>query len=172
MAEVRETVVVGILMGSDSDLAVMEKAAETLAGFGVAHEVRVLSAHRSPRRTADYATSAAARGLKVIIAGAGGAAHLAGVVAAHTTLPVVAVPLNATPLGGLDALLASVQMPTGIPVATVAVGGAANAALLAVAILALGDEALAARLVEHRRGLDAKAAAADEKVQRALASKA
>jgi phosphoribosylaminoimidazole carboxylase PurE protein len=172
MGQSNASVAVGILMGSDSDLAVMEKAAQVLAEFGVGHEVRVLSAHRSPERTREYATAAAARGLKVIIAGAGGAAHLAGVVAAHTTLPVVAVPLNATPLGGLDALLASVQMPTGIPVATVAVGGAANAALLAVAILALGDAALAAKLAEHRRGLDVKAAAADEKVQRALAGRA
>ncbi|MCK6553129.1 5-(carboxyamino)imidazole ribonucleotide mutase [Candidatus Binatia bacterium] len=140
--------IVGILMGSDSDWAVMSAAAERLRALDVPHEVMVLSAHRSPQRTAEYATGARARGLRVIIAGAGMAAHLAGVVAAHTTLPVIGVPLDAGSLAGLDALLATVQMPPGIPVATVAIGkaGADNAAILAAQILALSDAALAARL--------------------------
>jgi len=139
---------VGILMGSDSDWVVMSAAADRLRALGVGHEVTVLSAHRSPQRTAEYATSARARGLQVIIAGAGMAAHLAGVVAAHTTLPVIGVPLDAGSLSGLDALLATVQMPPGIPVATVAIGkaGADNAGILAAQILALGDAELAARL--------------------------
>lgn len=139
---------VGILMGSDTDWAVMSAAATRLQGLGIPHEVTVVSAHRSPQRTAEYATTARARGLQVIIAGAGMAAHLAGVVAAHTTLPVIGVPLEASSLSGLDALLATVQMPPGIPVATVAIGkaGADNAAILAAQILALSDPDLAARL--------------------------
>ncbi len=139
---------VGILMGSDSDWPVMRAAPETLARFGVASEYRVASAHRSPARATEYATPAAERGLEVIIAAAGGAAHLAGVVAAHTRLPVLGVPLTGWALDGLDALLATVQMPKGVPVGTLAIGkaGAINAAILAVRILALSrpelDEAL------------------------------
>lgn len=146
---------VGILMGSDSDWTVMSAAADRLRALGVAHEVTVLSAHRSPQRTAEYAAEARRRGLQVIIAGAGMAAHLAGVVAAHTTLPVIGVPLDAGTLGGLDALLATVQMPPGIPVATVAIGkaGADNAAILAAQILALADAELAARLDALKRSL-------------------
>jgi 5-(carboxyamino)imidazole ribonucleotide mutase len=152
---------VGILMGSDSDLAVMRAAVEVLAGFEIPHEVRILSAHRSPERAAEYARTAAERGLKVIVAGAGMAAHLAGVMAAHTALPVIGVPLQApaSGLAGADALYATVQMPPGIPVATVAINGAANAGHLAARILALGDPALAERLAAYRRGLDEGVAA-------------
>ena len=147
------TTKVAVLMGSDSDLPVMREAVEMLRRFEVPCEVRVLSAHRSPEATAEFARSARERGLACIIAGAGGAAHLAGVVAAHTTLPVIGVPLVANDLGGLDALLATVQMPAGIPVATVAIGkaGARNAALLAVEILALSDDDLRTRLDEYRK---------------------
>jgi len=129
---------VGVMMGSRSDWDVMRSASETLAKFGVAHENRVLSAHRSPKLTAEYASSAEERGLEVIIAAAGGAAHLAGVVAAHTILPVLGVPMESASLKGLDSLLSTVQMPGGIPVGTLAIGkpGAINAAMLAIAILA------------------------------------
>jgi phosphoribosylaminoimidazole carboxylase PurE protein len=139
---------VSIVMGSDSDLDIMREAAKALEDFGVGYEIDVTSAHRSPDRTADYARKAAARGIRVIIAGAGGAAHLAGVIAAHTTLPVIGVPIPSTPLNGMDSLLATVQMPAGIPVATVAIGkaGATNAGILAVQILALSNELLAKKL--------------------------
>lgn len=139
---------VGILMGSKNDYAVMAEAVKIFAELGVACEARVLSAHRTPDETLAYAASAAERGLRVLIAGAGGAAHLAGVVAAKTLLPVLAVPIDSSALQGLDALLAMVQMPKGIPVATFAIGkaGAANAALFAVAMLALGDRELGGRL--------------------------
>ena len=145
--------VVGIVMGSKSDYAQMAAAVEILDQLEVAHEVKVLSAHRNPEHTARYADQAAARGLKVLIAGAGGAAHLAGALAARTLLPVIGVPIESAPLGGLDALLSTVQMPRGVPVATVAIGkaGASNAALLAAAILALGDAGLAKRLEQRRR---------------------
>ncbi len=144
---------VAVLMGSDSDLPVMREAVDMLRRFEVPCEAQVLSAHRSPDATVEFARSAREQGFACIIAGAGGAAHLAGVVAAHTTLPVIGVPLVAGELGGLDALLATVQMPAGIPVATVAIGkaGARNAALLAVEILALSDEALRARLDDYRK---------------------
>jgi 5-(carboxyamino)imidazole ribonucleotide mutase len=141
---------VGILMGSRSDMPVMEKASALLTDLGVHHEVRVMSAHRTPSLVADYATDAAERGLQVIVAAAGGAAHLAGVVAAHTLLPVVGVPIATQVAGGLDSLLSTVQMPRGVPVATVSVGGAENAALLAAEILALSDEVVRARLVAFR----------------------
>jgi 5-(carboxyamino)imidazole ribonucleotide mutase len=137
-------------MGSRSDMPVMEKAAAILDELGVPSETRVMSAHRTPALVADYAAGAAGRGLRVIIAGAGGAAHLAGVVAGQTLLPVIGVPIPTQIAGGLDSLLSIVQMPRGIPVATVAVGGAENAALLAAEILALGDPALGARLAGYR----------------------
>lgn len=139
---------VGILMGSDSDWEVMSAAAKRLDSFGIACEVMVTSAHRAPQKTAEYAATAEKRGLQVVIAGAGVAAHLAGVVAAHTTLPVIGVPLESGTLLGIDALLSTVQMPPGVPVATVAIGvaGADNAAILAAQILALSDRALAARM--------------------------
>jgi phosphoribosylamine--glycine ligase len=145
--------VVGIVMGSDSDLPVMKAAADFLDRMGVAYEMTVASAHRTPERAAQWAKTARERGLRIIIAGAGMAAHLAGVIAAHTDLPVIGVPLDASPLQGMDALLATVQMPPGIPVATMAIGkaGSKNAGVLAVRILALNDPGLVARLVEFRQ---------------------
>jgi 5-(carboxyamino)imidazole ribonucleotide mutase len=156
---------VAILMGSASDLPAMQPAADVLAELGVACEVRVMSAHRTPARAAEYASGASARGVKVLICGAGGAAHLAGVVAAHTLLPVIGVPLNRS-LGGLDSLYATVQMPAGVPVATVAIDGAANAALLAAQILALSDAELAARLAARRAEQERKVIAADDEIVR------
>ena len=146
---------VSIVMGSDSDLEVMREAAKALEEFGIAYEIDVTSAHRSPERTAEYARKAAARGIRVIIAGAGGAAHLAGVIAAHTTLPVIGVPIPSTSLNGLDSLLATVQMPAGIPVATVAIGepGATNAGILAAQILGLSRTAVAKKLDAHKEKL-------------------
>jgi len=143
---------VGIVMGSDSDLGVMEAAVDMFKKFDIPCDITVASAHRSPARAMDYATGAAGRGMKVIIAGAGHAAHLAGVLAAHTTLPVIGVPIDSSCLQGLDALLSTVQMPPGIPVATVSIGksGAKNAAILAAQILALGDPALAERLAAFK----------------------
>lgn len=142
-----------IVIGSDSDWPIMKPAVETLKKFGVEAEVTVASAHRTPAKVEELATTAPARGVRVFIAAAGGAAHLAGVVASHTTLPVIGVPVNATPLNGMDALLATVQMPSGIPVAAMAINGAKNAALFAVQILALADETLAKKLKEHRANL-------------------
>ena len=143
---------VAVIMGSKSDWDTMRHAAETLEKFGVAHQCRVLSAHRTPAATAEYVSGAEARGMKVIIAAAGGAAHLAGVCAAHTVLPVLGVPIESASLKGLDSLLATVQMPGGIPVGTLAIGkpGAINAALLAVAILANGDPGLREKLSAYR----------------------
>ena len=147
---------VGILMGSASDLPIVRKAIDTLVSFGVPHEVHVYSAHRTPKEAAEFTKNAKANGFGVIIAAAGMAAHLAGAVAANTTLPVIGIPCKSTNLDGMDALLATVQMPSGIPVATVAIDGATNAALLAIEILALSDDALAARL-EEKRAADAAA---------------
>jgi 5-(carboxyamino)imidazole ribonucleotide mutase len=144
---------VGILMGSDSDWPTMKGAADACAEFGVAHEVKVISAHRTPQDLARYATSAHGRGLRVIIAGAGGAAHLPGVTAAMTTLPVIGVPINTKALKGLDSLLSIVQMPSGIPVATVAIDGARNAGLLAVQILAVGNSSLQKKLIAFKQRL-------------------
>jgi phosphoribosylaminoimidazole carboxylase PurE protein len=146
---------VSIVMASDSDLEIMRQAAAALEDFGIPYEIDVTSAHRSPDRTAAFARNAARRGIRVIIAGAGGAAHLAGVIAAHTTLPVIGVPIPSTSLNGLDSLLATVQMPAGIPVATVAIGkaGATNAGILAAQILALSSEALAEALEAHKKKL-------------------
>lgn len=161
---------VAILMGSDSDWEVMSAAAERLDGFGIACDVQVMSAHRTPGRVTQYVSEARNRGLKVFIVGAGAAAHLAGVVAAHTTLPVIGVPLAATGLNGLDALLSTVQMPAGVPVATVAIGksGAENAAILAAQILAVGDSELSAKLVNFKlnlaRQVEEKNAALQEKI--------
>jgi phosphoribosylaminoimidazole carboxylase PurE protein len=146
---------VGILMGSDSDLPVMEDAFAVLDAYEVPYEVKILSAHRSPEATSQYAASAARRGIRVLIAGAGWAAHLAGVVASETILPVIGVPIDSSPLKGLDSLLATVQMPPGIPVATMAIGkgGARNAALFAIQILALQDSGLAERLNANKAGM-------------------
>src|ERR1700690_2268442 len=146
---------VSIVMGSDSDLEIMREAAQAREDFGIAYEIDVTSAHRSPDRTADYARKAASRGIRVIIAGAGGAAHLAGVIAAHTTLPVIGVPIPSSSLNGMDSLLATVQMPAGIPVATVAIGkpGATNAGILAAQMIALGDASVAKKLEAHKEKL-------------------
>ncbi|MGP8094898.1 MAG: 5-(carboxyamino)imidazole ribonucleotide mutase [Candidatus Sulfotelmatobacter sp.] len=146
---------VSIVMGSDSDLEIMREAAKALEDFGIVYEIDVSSAHRSPERTAEYARKAAGRGIRVIIAGAGGAAHLAGVIAAHTSLPVIGVPIPSTALNGLDSLLATVQMPAGIPVATVAIGkpGAANAGILAAQILGLSSAAVEKKLHAHKEKL-------------------
>lgn len=142
---------VGIVMGSASDLPIVKKAIDTLVSLDVPYEVHVYSAHRTPDEASDFSSSAKDRGFGVLIAAAGMAAHLAGVVASRTTLPVIGIPCKSSNLDGLDALLATVQMPTGIPVATVAIDGAANAALLAAEILALSDEALAKKLEDKRR---------------------
>lgn len=144
---------VGILMGSKSDVEVMQEVARVLEQFGVPYEMQVASAHRAPERTAQYAATAEERGLQVIIAGAGVAAHLAGVVASHTILPVIGIPIDSSPLKGLDSLLSTVQMPPGIPVATVSIGkaGARNAALLAVEIMARSDPVLVRKLKDYRR---------------------
>jgi len=141
---------IGILMGSDSDLSVMRETAEILKEFGVAFEITVCSAHRTPDRAHKYAITAIDRGLKVIIAGAGGAAHLAGVLASFTTLPVIGVPINSK-LKGIDSLLSTMQMPPGIPVATVAIDGAKNAGLLALQILAINDKNLSKKLIAYKQ---------------------
>lgn len=155
---------VGILMGSDSDLPTMKQAAEILEQFGVPYEMKVLSAHRTPIDTIEYARSAYERGLRVIIAGAGGAAHLPGVVAGVTTLPVIGVPIESK-LQGLDSLLSIVQMPSGVPVATVAIGGARNAGILAVQILATGNPELHAKLVEFKQQLAEQSREKNRKIQ-------
>ena len=144
---------VAILMGSEKDMSKMEPCAAVLEEFGVEHEVHVMSAHRTPARVAAFASSARENGFGAIICGAGKAAHLAGAVAAHSTLPVIGIPVSAGGLGGVDALYSTVQMPTGIPVATVAIDSSANAAYLAIAILSITDPYLAAKLDEYRTGL-------------------
>ncbi len=141
---------VSIVMGSDSDLGVMRKCADKLASFGIEHEIRIMSAHRTPHAACEYAAKAKENGFGVIIAAAGKAAHLAGVLAAHTTLPVIGVPIKSSTLDGLDSLLSTVQMPSGIPVATVAIDGAENAAILAVQILSVADETLAGKLAQMK----------------------
>jgi phosphoribosylaminoimidazole carboxylase PurE protein len=146
---------VSIVMGSDSDLEIMREAAKALDDFGIAYEMDVTSAHRSPDRSAEFAKKAAERGIKVIIAGAGGAAHLAGVIAAHTILPVIGVPIPSTSLNGMDSLLSTVQMPAGIPVATVAIGkpGATNAGILAAQMISLAEEGIVRKLQAHKEKL-------------------
>ena len=158
---------VGIIMGSDPDLPIMQEAANVLKQFEIPYEIGVYSAHRSPHRTAEYVKSARQRGLKVIIAGAGSSAHLAGVTAAETTLPVIGVPINSSPLSGLDSLLSTVQMPPGVPVATMGVGksGATNAGIFAVQILALDDEDLMKHLVEYKEWLEKAVEEKNRKVQ-------
>jgi 5-(carboxyamino)imidazole ribonucleotide mutase len=157
----RPSPLVGVIMGSDSDYPVLTGAAEALDEFGVSHEVRVVSAHRTPLAMADYAQQAAGRGLKVIIAGAGGAAHLPGMVASLTPLPVIGVPVALKHLDGMDSLLSIVQMPAGVPVATVSIGGARNAGLLAVRILAASDPALSERMAAFQAELADTARAKD-----------
>jgi 5-(carboxyamino)imidazole ribonucleotide mutase len=157
---------VGIIMGSASDLDVMRPAATVLSELGVTHELRVVSAHRSPLLMVEYARAARDRGLRVIIAGAGGAAHLPGMVASLTVLPVIGVPVPTRHLGGTDSLHSIVQMPGGVPVATMAIGGGLNAGLMAARILAVGDEALAGRLAEHQAGLESHARDQDARLDR------
>ena len=162
--------IVGIVMGSDSDWPVMEPAAAALAEFGVPYEAHVVSAHRTPRRMLEYAESAAGRGLRVVIAGAGGAAHLPGMVAAATPLPVIGVPRPLDRLDGLDSLLSIVQMPAGVPVATVSIGGGRNAGLLAVRILAAADPELRAAVERFQADLAESVAARDATLQERVAS--
>ena len=159
---------VGILMGSDSDLETMNEAAQVLKAFGISYEIRVLSAHRCPEETSEYAKTARGRGLRAIIAGAGGAAHLAGVLAAHTTLPVIGVPIESQSLKGLDSLLSTVQMPAGVPVATVSIGkpGGKNAGLLAVQILANGSLELQKKLATYKEKLRQDVKEKDRKLPR------
>lgn len=156
---------VAVIMGSDSDLPVVEKAIKTLKNFGVPFEAHVMSAHRTPAAACDFASKAAENGFGVIIAAAGKAAHLGGVLAAHTVLPVIGIPMKSSALDGLDALLATVQMPSGVPVATVAIDGAENAALLAIQILAVSDEALAQKLLEKKKDMAESVAKKDKKLQ-------
>jgi 5-(carboxyamino)imidazole ribonucleotide mutase len=163
--------VVGVIMGSDSDWRVMQAAADALAEFEVPYEVGVYSAHRTPQRMLDYAAGAAGRGLRVVVAGAGGAAHLPGMVAAATPLPVIGVPVPLAQLDGLDSLLSIAQMPAGVPVATVAVGGARNAGLLAVRILAAGDATLRERMVRFQADLADSVLAKDAALRAAAAAK-
>ncbi len=159
---------VAVIMGSDSDLPVVKGAINQLKKFGVECEVHVMSAHRTPELACNFAKSARANGFGVIIAAAGKAAHLAGVLAAHTTLPVIGIPIKSSTLDGLDALLATVQMPKGIPVATVAIDGADNAALLAIEMLAITDEGLAAQLEDMKRKMEEEVIAKDQGIQASL----
>ena len=156
-----------IILGSESDVSVMREAAAVLEEFGVGYEMKISSAHRSPKRTIEFAENAARNGAKVIIAGAGAAAHLAGVIAAHTTLPVIGVPIDSSPLKGLDALLSTIQMPAGVPVATMAVGkaGARNAGLLAVQMLALSDSRLRQKLLRYKEKLEKSVEEKDKALQ-------
>lgn len=156
---------VAVVMGSDSDLEVLRPAFKTLSSFGVEYEARVISAHRTPDIAAKFASEAVLRGVGVIIAAAGKAAHLAGAIAANTTLPVIGIPVKSSTLDGLDALLSTVQMPSGVPVATVAIDGSANAALLAVQILALADDTLAKKLVEYKAKIAIETVEKDEALQ-------
>lgn len=170
----RKKPAVAILMGSDSDLPVMAECARVLEDYGIGYELKVLSAHRTPDQAAEFARRAEARGFRLVVAGAGASAHLAGVMAAHTLLPVIGVPLAGSPLAGFDSLLSTVQMPPGVPVATMGVGpmGAKNAGHLAAAILALGDRALRARLARRRSGTTreilAKAGAVERRLRELL----
>lgn len=156
---------VAIIMGSDSDLSIVKAAFSELESYRIPFEVHIMSAHRSPKLVADFAGSARENGFGVIIAAAGKAAHLAGVIAGHTTLPVIGIPIKSSTLDGLDALLATVQMPTGIPVATVAIDGAANAAILAVQILAVSDDAIAEKLAVKKAEMEAAVVAKDKNLQ-------
>jgi 5-(carboxyamino)imidazole ribonucleotide mutase len=164
---------VGILMGSDTDYPVMSEAGRVLEKFGIAYEVEIVSAHRTPIRAHEYATTAAGRGLKVLIAAAGAAAHLAGVIAANTTLPVIGVPMGTSSLNGLDALLATVQMPGGIPVATMAIdkAGAINAAIFAAEILGTSDPGIAQKLIEHKEELARSVAEKNARLKQQLTKK-
>jgi 5-(carboxyamino)imidazole ribonucleotide mutase len=156
---------VGIIMGSDSDLPIMEDAVKVLKEFGIGYEVKVLSAHRTPNQHAEYSKSAMSRGLKVIIAAAGGAAHLPGVTAAQTTLPVIGVPIKGKSLEGIDSLLSIVQMPPGIPVATVAINGAKNAAILAVSILSLVNSDIHKKFIKYKKKMETESLAKNDNIK-------
>jgi 5-(carboxyamino)imidazole ribonucleotide mutase len=164
---------IGIVMGSDSDFPVMEEALRVLDSFSIAYEVTVSSAHRSPKRTAEYARTAVTRGLQIIIVGAGSAAHLAGVIAAETTLPVIGIPIDSSPLKGIDSLLSTVQMPGGVPVATMAIGksGARNAALFAVQILSLRYAELRRKLINFKQAMETEVHKKAEEMQKKLKRK-
>lgn len=162
---------VGIIMGSDSDLGIMKEAGDILQEFGVEYDFTICSAHRLPHETAEYAASAAPKGYDVIIAGAGGAAHLPGVIAAYTILPVIGVPIKTSTLSGIDSLYSMVQMPQGIPVATVAINGSANAALLALQIIALGDKRIGEALIAYREKIAAAVRHKDKMLREAGAAK-
>lgn len=155
---------VGIIMGSDSDLPVMEEAIKVFKEFEVGYEIKILSAHRTPHQHSEYSKTAVERGLKVIIAAAGGAAHLPGVTAAQTTLPVIGVPIKGKALEGMDSLLSIVQMPPGVPVATVAINGAKNAALLAIQVIALSDEVILSKLKDYKKRMEVTSMAKNEKI--------
>jgi len=171
--ETKQVALVGIVMGSDTDYPVMSEAGKTLEKFGIPYEIEVVSAHRTPARAHEYATTAVSRGLKVMIAAAGGAAHLAGVMAANTILPVIGVPMATNTLGGLDALLSTVQMPAGIPVASMAIdkAGAVNAAIFAAQILAASDSEMARKLVAHKEELVRSVAQKNARLKDQLAQK-
>lgn len=160
----KENIQVGIIMGSDSDLAVMKEAADILDYFGVTYEIKIVSAHRTPKYMAEYASNAHTRGLKVIIAGAGGAAHLPGMTASHTPLPVIGVPVKSRSLDGLDSLLSIVQMPGGVPVAAVAINQAKNAGILAVQILAINDETLLNKVIAYKKSLEKESLSKNDKI--------
>lgn len=157
--------IVGVIMGSDSDLPVMKEAVKVLKEFKVPHEVKIVSAHRTPRHMAEYGGSAHERGLKVIIAGAGGAAHLPGMTASHTPLPVIGVPVKSRSLNGLDSLLSIVQMPGGVPVATVGINQAKNAGLLAVEILGLGDPVMQKKVIAYKKKMEKESLAKNKKIK-------
>ncbi len=159
-----DTVQVGIIMGSDSDLSIMKEASEILNEFGIKSEMKIISAHRSPNVLAEYASTAIDRGLKVIIAGAGAAAHLPGVTAAFTTIPIIGVPIKSKSLDGLDSLLSIVQMPSGVPVATVAINGAKNAGILAAQIIGVSDKLIQQKLVEYKLKLAEESIKKNEKI--------
>ncbi len=161
-----EKPVVGIIMGSDSDLTVMGKAFEVLDNFNLKYEVKILSAHRTPKQHTEYAATAEKRGLKVIIAAAGGAAHLPGVTAAHTILPIIGVPIKSKALNGMDSLLSIVQMPSGVPVATVSIDGAKNAALLALQIIAISDKVIKQKLKRYKLKTEKESIAKNEKLKK------
>jgi 5-(carboxyamino)imidazole ribonucleotide mutase len=160
----KNTTLVGIIMGSDSDLPVMEEAIKVFKEFEIGYEIKILSAHRTPHQHSEYSKTAVERGLKVIIAAAGGAAHLPGVTAAQTTLPVIGVPIKGKALEGMDSLLSIVQMPPGVPVATVAINGAKNAALLAIQVIALLDDVILSKLMDYKKRMEVTSMAKNEKI--------
>jgi 5-(carboxyamino)imidazole ribonucleotide mutase len=155
---------VGILMGSDSDLEIMTEASEILKQFGIEHEIKILSAHRTPKPASDYAETAHTKGMKVIIAGAGGAAHLAGIIAALSPLPIIGVPIKSKSLGGLDSLLSIVQMPAGVPVATVGINQARNAGILAAQILGVSDQSIQKKVLDYKANLEREVLLKNEKL--------